>query len=135
MTEGDEKPTGWGQKEEEEGDDAPSFMDVRIKFQEHFDPDIGTPVTILSWLNHNAPDVSSLEATELRDEERGLEYKSRSHGTTMTVKRIDDEPIEGRVTDIHSVSSREVEFTLRVEESRMDQLPDDRDFYKSGFVR
>lgn len=125
----------WGRTDDNEEEDVPSYTDLRVKFQEHFDPDIGTPVTILSWLNHGAPNLSRIEATKLRDEERGLEHKSGSHGTMMTVKRIDDEPIEGRVSSIHSVSSSKVEFTLRVDESRMNSLPDDRDFYKSGFVR
>lgn len=130
VEDGSEEPSGWGQSQTDETEEPSSWVDVRIRFQEHVDPDIGTPVTILSWYNHNAPKVSKLEATKLRDEERGLEYTSRSHGTTMSLQRIDDEPIEGRVSEVHSISSNKVEFNIRVEESRMDALPRDRDYYR-----
>lgn len=134
VAEGKEDAPMWGDKSTDEDDNAPSFVSVDIRFLEHFDPEIGQEVTILSWLNHNAPDLSRLEATKIRDESRGLEYTSNSHGTSTSVKRIDDEPIEGRVSDVDAISSSTSEFTIRVNESRINELPDDRDYYKSGFV-
>lgn len=134
VNEGTSETTSWGKEDVDESEGGPSFMNVDIRFQEHFNPEIGKEVTILSWYNHNAPDVSQLEATKLRDESRGLEYKSRSHGTTMSLKRIDEEPINGRISEVDEISSSRTRFTIRVNESRMKKLPDDRDYYKAGFV-
>lgn len=52
----------------------------------------------------------------------------------MTVKRIDEKPLNGRITNIETISSSETKFTIRVKESRINELPEDRDFYKSGLV-
>jgi len=114
VTEGSDDTSTWGEGNEAVSEDSPSFVSVDIQFQEHFDPEIGQEVTILSWLNHNAPDLSQLEATKIRDESRGLEYTSNSHGTTMSVKRIDEEPLEGRISDVDAISSSSTEFTIRL---------------------
>lgn len=49
--------------------DMLSFTDIQIKFQEHFDAEIGKEITIKEWQNYNPPSVSSLEAVKIRDEE------------------------------------------------------------------
>ncbi|GCF16085.1 hypothetical protein Harman_40200 [Haloarcula mannanilytica] len=116
-------------------DGSPGFIDIDITFQGRFDPKVGKEVTIESWRNHNASNLTSLEATEIRDEDRGIDYTSSSKGTTMTVKRIDDEPLNGVISDIQELRSNKAEFTIRVEESRLEELSDDRDDYKSGFVQ
>ena len=134
VAEDDEGVETWGEDDEDETPEAPSFTNIDIRFQEHFDAKIGKEVTVEEWLNHNAPSKSSLEAAKIRDEERDLTFTSSSRGTMMTVKRIDDEPITGRITDISNISSGKTEFTMRVDEARLDELPDDRNYYKSGLV-
>lgn len=116
-------------------DGSKGFVDIDIRFQGRFDPEVGKEVTIESWRNHNAPNLTSLEATEIRDEDRGIDYTSSSKGTIMTVKRIDDEPLNGIISDIQEIRSGKAEFTIRVEDSRLEELSDDRDDYKSGFVQ
>lgn len=111
------------------------FVDIDIRVQGRFDPVIGKEVTIESWRNHNAPSLTSLEATEIRDEDRGIDYVSRSKDTVTTVKRIDDKPLNGVISDIQEIRSGKAEFTVRVQESRLEELSNDRDDYKSGFVR
>ena len=123
----------WGGDTPSEG--STGFVDVDIRFQGRFDPEVGKEVTVESWRNHNAPDLTSLEATEIRDKDRGIDYTSRSKSTIMTVKRIDDEPLNGVISDIQAIHSGETEFTIRVAESRLEELSDDRDDYRSGFVR
>lgn len=131
---GMEEVDEWGTDEENETGDVPSFTDLDIRFQERFDAEVGKEITIEEWRNHNAPGLTSLEAVKIQDLERGITFTSSSRGTVMTVKRIDDEPITGRITDISTLSSGKTEFTMRVNESRLDELPDDSDHYKSGFV-
>lgn len=123
----------WG--EDITGAESTGFVDVDIRFQGRLDPEVGKEVTIESWRNHNAPDLTSLEATEIRDEDRGIDYTSSSKGTIMTVKRIDDEPLNGVISDIQAIRSGKAKFTVRVAESRLEELSDERDDYKSGFVR
>jgi len=134
VEQGTEKADEWGTDEENESTAAPSFTDIDVRFQERFDAEVGKKITIEEWRNHNAPNFSSLEAAKIRDEERGITFTSSSRGAVMTVKRIDDEPITGRITDISTLSSGKTEFTIRVNESRLDELPADSDHYKSGFV-
>lgn len=129
-----EEIENWGQDEGEATVDAPSYRDLDVRFQERFDAETGMEITIEEWRNHSAPKLSSLEAVKIRDEERGITFTSNSRGTMMTVKRIDEEPITGRITDISTLSSGKTEFTMRVDESRLDALPDNRDYYRSGFV-
>jgi hypothetical protein len=135
VPQGDEDTTEWGTDSEDESSDGPSFMSIEIRFQDRFDPEIGKEVTIESWRNHSAPNFSQLEATEIRDEDRGIDYTSSSKGTMMTVKRIDDEPLNGVISDIGEIRSGKTTFTIRVRESRIDDLSDDPDDYKSGLVR
>lgn len=111
------------------------FVDIDIRFQGRFDPEVGKEVTIESWRNHNAPSLTSLEATEIRDEDRDIDYTSSSKGTIMTVKRIDGEPLNGVISDIQEIRSGKAEFTIRVEESRLEGISDDPGDYKSGFVQ
>lgn len=126
----------WGEESDQSTDESgTTYVDLDVRFQESFDPEISKEVTILSWRNHGSPDISQIEATEIRDEDRGLEYTSSSKGTMMSVARIDDEPLNGTISDIQTLSSKKTEFTMRLEKDRLDSLPDDRDFYKSGFVR
>ncbi|MDS0261867.1 toll/interleukin-1 receptor domain-containing protein [Haloarcula sp. S1CR25-12] len=117
------------------GGQKTDFIDIDIRFQGRFDPEVGKEVTVESWRNHNAPNLTALEATEIRDEDREIDYTSSSKGTIMTVKRIDDEPLNGIISDIQEIRSGKTEFTIRVEESRLEELSDDRDDYKSGFVQ
>lgn len=133
VEEGDGETDSWGGDLNSDG--TAGFVDIDIRFQGRFDPEVGKEVTVESWRNHNAPNLTSLEATEIRDEDRDIEYTSDSKGTMMTVKRIDDEPINGVISDIKEIRSGKAEFTIRVEMSRLEDISDDPDDYKSGFVR
>ncbi|MCU4801338.1 toll/interleukin-1 receptor domain-containing protein [Halobacteria archaeon HArc-gm2] len=111
-------------------EDGESLMaSIDIRFQGNFTPDIGDGITITSWRNHHAPRFEELEAAEIRDE-NGVEYSSRSGGTIMKVARIDDEPLEGVVSDIKTVQSNKIEFTVRIRQSRLDELSDDPSDYE-----
>lgn len=133
VEEGNGETDSWGG--DAGSDETDGFVDIDIRFQGRFDPEVGKEVTIESWRNHNAPNLTSLEATEIRDEDRGIDYTSDSKGTMMTVKRIDGEPINGVISDIQEIRSGKSEFVIRVEESRLKELSDDPGDYKSGFVR
>lgn len=122
----------WG---EETGGGSARFVDLDIRFQGRFDPEVGKEVTIESWRNHGAPNLTQLEATEIRDEDKDIDFTSKSKGTMMSVKRIDGEPINGIISDIQEIRSGRAEFTIRVEDARLEELSDDPDDYKSGFVR
>lgn len=132
VKEGDGETDNWD--EGTASDDSSQFVDIDLRFEGRFDPKVGKEVTVKSWRNHNAPDLTSLEATEIRDEDRGIDYTSSTKGTMMTVKRIDAEPLNGIISDIQEIRSEKVEFTIRVKKSRLAQLSDDRDDYKAGFV-
>lgn len=133
VEEGNGETDSWGGDADSES--TTGFVDIDIRFQGRFDPEVGKEVTIESWRNHNAPNLTSLEATEIRDEDRDIVYTSDSKGTVMTVKRIDGEPINGVISDIQEIRSGKSEFVIRVEESPLMELSDDPDDYKSGFVR
>lgn len=133
VEEGNGETDSWGSDLNSDG--TAGFVDIDIRFQGRFDPEVGKEITVESWRNHNAPNLTSLEATEIRDEDRDIEYTSDSKGTMMTVKRIDDEPINGIISDIKEIRSGKAEFTIRVDKSRLEDISDDPDDYKSGFVR
>lgn len=114
----------WG-----EGEDGSLFESIDIRFQGGFQPSVGDKLTVESWRNHNAPNFSQLEATEIRDES-GVKYPSSSKGTVMTKKRIDDEPLECVVSDIQTLQSNRAVFTVRVRKSRIEELSDDPSDYR-----
>jgi hypothetical protein len=112
-------------------EDASLFTDIEVRFQGSYTPEIGEEVTLKSWRNHNAPRFTQLEAVEILTEQ-GVPHTSRSKGTMMTVATIDGEPVNGVVSAITGVRSNKVEFTIRVKQSVIDELPDDPDYYKSA---
>jgi hypothetical protein len=121
----------WG-KSETPDSSGPTFESIEIRFQEYLNIEIGDRLTIKSWRNHGAPSFSELEAVEVHEEKRGIDHASNSKGTIMTVKTIEDEPLTGMVSDIEELSSGRTVFTFRVEQSRLEELSDDPDDYKSA---
>lgn len=133
VVEDDEDASVWGNGEEGEG--RPSFVDVDIRFEGRINVEIGTELTLKAWRNHHPPDFTQLEAVVVQDEDREIEYTSETKGTVMTVATIDDEPLTGVVSDIDTVRPNKTEFTVRLDQSRINELSDDSDDYKSGLVR
>lgn len=126
-----------GDAEEEWGDDSgdgststPSFESVDIRFEGQLNLDIGDQITLETWRNHNAPKLAELEAVEVRDD-RDVSFTSETKGTTMSIATIEDQPLTGMVSDIESIRSGQTRFTMRIQESRLDELSDDPDDYRA----
>lgn len=118
----------WGDGTDGDGDPI-EFTTVEITIQEYVDLERGQKVTLESWRNHSPPDLTSLEAVDLYNHEKDIVHEgSRAMTTKQT---ITDEPIEGMVAEITDLSSNKTEFKMRVDQARLDELPDDRDFYTS----
>lgn len=119
----------WGE-EQDDDEPLPSFTEIEFDYQGRINLEKGTEITVLSWENHNPPNLTKLRASEIRDS-RDVEHRSETAGSTTTKKTI-EEPLSGVVTDIDYTRRGQTRFTLRIEESQLDDLPDDRDDYKSA---
>lgn len=112
------------------GDYEP-LKEVKVTYPESLNVRKGNTIRVEAWRNENIPEISRIRAVEIEDETDGISY---SGGRATTSNRtIEDEPLVGVVSDI-DMSSAETELKVRFKKSRIDELPDDRDFYKSGFV-
>jgi hypothetical protein len=111
--------------------DVPSFRNVDIRFESQINLEKSQQITLKSWRNHHAPKLSHLEAVEIYDKDSGIDYSSDTTGTVMTVKTIKNSPLTGMVLDIDSISSGKTEFTMRIEESQLEKLPEERSHYRS----
>jgi hypothetical protein len=106
--------------------------DIRVSMEDFVDISKGSKVTINEWRTSGTPHSGGITAVKMTVEESDLEYSgSNFMGTTKVIK---DEPLEGHVSNISKKSSGKTEFTLRIPQSRLDDLSDDRDDYKSGIV-
>lgn len=106
--------------------------DIRVSMEDFVEISKGSKVTINEWRTSGTPHSSGITAVKMTVEESGLNYSGSNFvGTTKVIK---DEPLEGHVSNISEKSAGKTEFTLRIPQSRLDELSDDRDDYKSGFV-
>lgn len=111
--------------------DYETLKTVKVTYPENLNVRKGNTIRVEAWRNENIPEISKIRAVEIKDETDGISY---SGGRATTSNRtIEDEPLIGVVSDI-DMSSAETELKVRFKKSRIDELPDDRDFYKSGLV-
>jgi hypothetical protein len=129
VQESDNSNFEWGEKREDEEVSLPSFTSIEFEYQGKINLDKGEEIQILSWENHNPPDLSSLRASEIRDGQ-DVEHRSETAGSTTT-KRTIEETLTGIVTDLDYTQRGQTTFTLRVDESQLDDLPNDRRDYES----
>lgn len=106
--------------------------DIRVSMEDFVDISKGSKVTINEWRTSGTPHSGGITAVKMTVEENGLEYTGSNFvGTTKVIK---NEPLEGHVSNISKKSAGKTEFTLRIPQPRLNELSDDRDDYKSGFV-
>jgi hypothetical protein len=107
--------------------------DIEVSMKDLVDISKGSKVTINEWRTSGTPHESKITAVEMTVGDSGLTYSGSNFvGTTKVIK---DEPLEGHVSGISEKSSGNTEFSLRIPQSRLDELSDERSDYKSGFVR
>lgn len=117
---------------EPEESDGGSRVDLNVSLEDMADISKGSKVTVDEWRTSGTPHNSGIRAVKMTVEDSGLTYSGSNFvGTTKVIK---DEPLEGYVSDISEKSAGKTEFTLRIPQSRLDELSDDREDYKSGFV-
>lgn len=114
---------------ENNNESLPSFTSINIRYEDQIPVEKGQKLTIKSWRNHHAPSLDELEASEIEDTE-GVKYRSRNAGTTMTVENI-EHPFTGIVTEVKSMRSGQTKFAMRIDESQLEGLPDDRHAYRT----
>ncbi|MHC3382172.1 toll/interleukin-1 receptor domain-containing protein [Haloarcula sp. H-GB5] len=106
--------------------------DIRVSMEDFVDISKGSRVIINEWRTSGTPHSGSITAVKMTVEESGLSYSgSNFMGTSKVIK---NEPLEGHISNITEKSAGKTEFTLRIPQSRLDELSDDRDDYKSGLV-
>jgi hypothetical protein len=116
-------------EESADRESLPSFTSVNVRYEDHIPVEKGQKLTIKSWRNHHAPSLDELEASEIEDMD-GVKYRSRNAGTMMTVKNM-EHPLTGIVTEIKSMRSSQTKFTMRIDESQLEGLPDERGGYET----
>jgi hypothetical protein len=115
-----------------EASDGGDRVDLQVNLEDLADISKGSKVTVDEWRTSGTPHNSGIRAVEMTVEDSGLSYTGSNFvGTTKVIK---DEPLEGYVSDISAKSAGKTEFTLRISQTRLDELSDDREAYKSGFV-
>lgn len=116
--------------EEDDSESLPSFTSINIRYEDHIPVEKGKKLTVKTWRNHRAPSLDKLEASVIEDAD-GVEYISRNAGMMMTVKNI-DHPFTGIVTEVESMRSGQTKFTMRIDESQFEGLPNDRRSYETS---
>lgn len=126
----DKKASGDEPETDEDDDESlPSFTSIDIRYEDHIPVKKGQKLTITAWRNHHAPNFDELEASKVEDMD-GVEYRSPNAGTMMTVKNI-EHPLTGIVTDIESMGGSQTKFTMRIDESQLEDLPENRNSYNN----
>ena len=123
----------WQENKETDSTSTTTFRSVDIRFEEYIDVDKAQKITLESWRNHGTADISGLEAVEIYEEEKEITHSSNTKGTIMSIDTIKNHPLTGMVSDIRSMSSGKTEFTMWIEESQLESLPNDRSFYRSRY--
>jgi hypothetical protein len=108
-------------------------VELNVSMKDIVDISKGSKVTVEEWRTNGTPHNSGVTAVKLTVEDSGLTYTGSNFVGTTRV--IEDEPLEGHVSGIDEKSAGNTEFTLRLPKARLNKLSDDRDDYKSGFIR
>lgn len=128
----DSAGTNTGGSLSNQSDDA-KRVDVDVTLEDLADISKGSKVTVNEWRTEGTPHDRGIRAVKMTVEDNGLTYSGANFvGTTRVVK---DEPLEGYVSGISEKSAGNTEFSLRIPQTRLNELSDDPDDYKSGLVR
>lgn len=115
-----------------EGDSRTEFEPITVTIQDRPEINKGDRFTVEKWKTSDHPPVSNIRATELYDHARDLTYSTGSAVTSM--KEMKGHPLTGMISEIDELSSSKTVFKMQVTKSQLDELPDERDDYQSGFV-
>jgi hypothetical protein len=113
-------------------DSRTEFEPITVTIQDRPQLNIGDKFTIEKWKTSDHPPISNIRATEMYDHSRDLTYSTGSAVTTM--REMKDYPLTGMISEIDELGSSKTVFEMQVSKSQLDELPDERDDYKSGFV-
>lgn len=116
-----------------EEDSRTEFEPITVTIQDRPQINIGDKFTVEKWKTSDRPPISNIRATEMYDSVRDLTYSAGSAVTTM--REMKDYPLTGMISEIDKLGSSKTVFKMQVSKSQLDELPDKRDDYKSGFVR
>jgi len=125
----------------DERDDTESLDDIEgsnrtgleVTMKDLVDISKGSKVRVDEWRTSGTPHQNGVTAVEITVLESDLTYTGSNFvGTSKVIK---DEPLEGYVSSIEEKSAGNTRFSIRIPKSRMDELSDDRDDYKSALVR
>lgn len=108
------------------------FEPITVTIQDRPQINIGDEFTVEKWKTSDRPPISNIRATEMYDYAREITYSTGSTVTTM--REMEDYPLNGMVSEIDELSSSKTVFEMQVLQSQLDELPDERDEYTSGFV-
>jgi len=104
--------------------------ELTVSMDDLLDISKGSKVTIEEWRTSGTPHNSSIRGVEIIVEDSGLTYTGNKFiGRTKVIK---NEALEGHVSNISRKSSGKTKFTLRIPQSRLNELSDDRDDYQSA---
>lgn len=129
----EESSKDWIGGTDTEEDSRTEFEPIIVTIQDRPQIEIGDRFTVEKWKTSDRPPISNIRATEMYDHSRDLTYSTGSAITTM--REMKDYPMTGMVSEIDTLSSSRTVFEMQVSKSQLDELPDERDDYKSGFVR
>lgn len=115
-----------------EEDSRTEFEPITVTIQDRPQINIGDKFTVENWKTSDRPPVSNINATKMYDHARDLTYSTGSAVTTM--KEMKDYALTGMVSEIDELSSSKTVFEMQVSKSQLDELPGERDAYRSGFV-
>ena len=119
----------WVGREDTEEDSRTEFEPITVTIQDRPQINRGDKFTVEKWKTSDRPPISNIRATEMYDHSRDLTYSTGSAITTM--KEMKDYPLTGMVSEIDKLGSSKTVFKMQVSKSQLDELPDERDDYKS----
>ncbi|ACV10989.1 TIR protein [Halorhabdus utahensis DSM 12940] len=113
-------------------EDAPSnhFAEVQASFKDLADIEKGDKVRIDRWRSKDHPRNTTITVVEMTVLKNSQEYSGSNFVGTTQVQKI---PLEGYISDISNKTTGSTDFELRIPRDEYDELPDDRDAYKSVF--
>ena len=91
--------------------------EIEVWFEELMRVDEGDLVRIEMWIDRG----TTIRAAKIFNEENGITTSSHIAGTVMSADKI-REPVEGIVSEITEMNSNETRFSMRAEESRLEEL-------------
>jgi hypothetical protein len=119
--------------EEVDLEDAPTnhFKDIEATFKDLAEVEKGDKVRIDRWRSRNHPRKCTITVVEMEMLKNGQQYSGSKFTGTTKVQGIQ---LEGFVSQISNKTTGSTDFQLRIPKDTYEELPEDRDEYKSGIV-